>query len=98
MNALLETIQRTVEATVEGPVTHRESVAVVETFRGQTVWEGMVEVFDVSQPPPAVVYGWAVESDQGPQYVTVKGEPPADSPLAAVRVWLVSQSKKGVAG
>jgi hypothetical protein len=33
-------------------------------------------------------------NDQGPQYVTVKGVPPADSPLAAVRVWLVGQSKK----
>ncbi|MDR3404473.1 MAG: hypothetical protein P4L99_18375 [Chthoniobacter sp.] len=94
MSEPLDTIQRTVEATVEGPVTHRESVAVVETFRGQIVWEGMVEVFDVAQPPPVVAYGWAVESDQGPQYVTVKGVPPADSPLAAVRVWLVSQAKK----
>lgn len=95
MSDTLETIQRTVEATVEGPVTHRESVPIVETFRGQTVWEGIVEVFDVGEPPPAVAYGWAVDSDQGPQYVTVKGEPPADSPLAAVRVWLVSQSKIG---
>ena len=94
MNDLLETIKRTVEATVEGTVTHRESVAVVETFRGQTVWEGMVEVFDVDTPPPAVAYGWAVESDQGLQHVTVKGEPPADSPLAAVRVWLVSKARK----
>lgn len=94
MNITLETIKRTVEATVEGVVTHRESVPVVETFRGQTVWEGMVEVFDVTSPPPAVAYGWAVESDKGPQYVTVKGEPPADSPLAAVRVWLVSEARK----
>jgi hypothetical protein len=94
MSGVLDLIQRTVEATVEGPVKHRESVAVVETFRGETVWEGMVEVFDVAEPPPAVAYGWAVESDQGPQYVTVKGVPPADSPLAAVRVWLVSQARK----
>ena len=94
MSAIFDSIKIAVEATVEGPVTHRESVAVVETFRGQTVWEGMVEVFDVTIPPPAVAYGWAVESDQGPQYVTVKGVPPAESPLAAVRVWLVAQSKK----
>lgn len=94
MKDTLETIKRTVEATVEGPVTHRESVPVVETFRGQTVWEGVVEVFDVAAPPPAVAYGWAVEGDKGPQYVTVKGEPPADSPLAAVRVWLVSEARK----
>lgn len=94
MSAVFDDIKRAVEATVEGAVTHRESVAVVETFRGQTIWEGMVEVFDVAEPPPAVAYGWAMKGDQGPQYVTVKGVPPADSPLAAVRVWLVSQAKK----
>lgn len=63
MNDLLETIKRTVEATVEGPVTHRESVAVVETFRGQTVWEGMVEVFDVAAPPPAGSEESALDGD-----------------------------------
>ena len=94
MSELQDKIKATVEATVKGPVTHRESVPIVETFRGQAVWEGIVEVFDVTEPPPSVAYGWAVESDQGPQYVTVKGEPPADSPLAAVRVWLVSQARK----
>jgi len=92
--AVFDDIKRAVEATVEGPVTHRETVAIVETFRGQTVWEGMVEVFDVATPPPTVAYGWAVESDEGPQYVTVRGEPPATSPLAAVRVWLISQARK----
>ena len=94
MSAIYDSIKIAVEATVEGVVTHRESVPVVETFRGQTVWEGVVEVFDVTAPPPAVAYGWAVEGDSGPQYIAVKGVPPADSPLAAVRVWLVSQSKK----
>ena len=94
MSALIDKITRAVERTVNGPVTHRESVPIVETFRGQTVWEGVVEVFDVATPPPALAYGWAVEGDGGPQYIAVKGEPPADSPLAAVRVWLVSQSKR----
>jgi hypothetical protein len=94
MKDVLVAIQLAVGASVEGPVTHKESVAVVETFRGQTVLEGMVEVFDVAEPPPAVAYGWVVQGDQGPQYVTVKGEPPATSPLAAVRVWLVSQARK----
>jgi hypothetical protein len=94
VSTLLDKITRAVESTVEGTVTHRESIPVVETFRGQTVWKGTVEVFDVAEPPPAVAYGWAVESDAGPQYVTVKGQPPASSPIAAVRVWLVAQSKK----
>lgn len=94
MNALLDKITRAVERTVDGAVTHRESVPVVETFRGQTVWEGVVEVFDVSTPPPTLAYGWAVEGEHEPQYVAVLGKPPVDSPLAAVRVWLVSQARK----
>ena len=94
MSTTLDKITRAVERTVEGVVTHRESAPVVETFRGQTVWEGIVEVFDVAEPPPAVAYGWAVESDKGTQYVAVIGEPHADSPVAAVRVWLVSQAHK----
>ena len=93
MNAVLEQIKRAVERTVEGAVVHVESVPVVETFGGQIGWEGVVEVFelcDPSQDDPDKAYGWAVESDQGPQYVAVKGAPPVDSPLAAVRVWVVS--------
>lgn len=74
-------------------VTHLESVPVVETFRGQLVWQGMVEVFTVAAPPPAQAYAWAVESDSGPQYVAVLGVPPINSPLDAVRAWIVSSRK-----
>jgi hypothetical protein len=66
----------------------------VETFRGQTIWQGMVEVYAVASPPPDKVYAWAVENGDDPQYIAVLGTPPIDSPLAAVRVWLVSLSKK----
>lgn len=90
-------IQKAVERTVGGKVSHTESAAVVETFRGQTVWQGMVEVFKVEQPPPTLAYGWAVDADGGPDYVTVLGVPPIDSPLAAVRAWIVSTTKKGKA-
>lgn len=91
---VLKHIQRAVERAVEGPVKHRETVAVVETFRGQTVWQGAVEVFDVDAPPPAVAYGWLVDADPEPQYIAVLGKPPVDSALTAVRMWLVSQARK----
>jgi hypothetical protein len=94
MSTPLDKITRAVELSVEGSVTHRESVAIIETFRGQTVWEGMVEVFDVDTPPPATAYGWFVGPEDARQYVAVLGEPPATSPLAAVRAWLVSQARK----
>ena len=58
---------------------HLESVPIVETFRGQTVWEEGVEVFKVSTPPPDRTYGWAVDHPSGPQYIAVLGKPPVDS-------------------
>jgi len=66
---------------------------LVETFRGAVVWEGIVTQFesDIGR-----VYAWAVESDSGPQYVTVLQTPPVDSPLSAVRAWLVSQTKNQI--
>jgi hypothetical protein len=86
--------QLAVERATGRKAIHLESVPIVETFRGQTVWQGTVEVFAVANPPPARAYGWAVDSDQGPQWVAVLGTPPINTPLDAVRAWLVSQSRK----
>ena len=36
-----------IESQHGGSATHVESVPVKETFQGQTVWEGVVEVFDL---------------------------------------------------
>jgi hypothetical protein len=88
-------IQKAVELTAGGKVSHVESAPVIETFRGKIVWHGVVEVFKVEKPPPALAYGWAVESDSGPDYVAVLGTPPINSPLAAVRAWIVADAKKG---
>jgi hypothetical protein len=85
--------QLAVERATGSPVEHVESVPVVETFRGKTLWQGIVEVFRVLKTPPERAYGWAVEGKKEPQYVAVLGNPPVDSPIAAVRVWLVAQSK-----
>jgi hypothetical protein len=44
--------------------THVESVPVKEIFRGETVWEGIVEVFDLTGHATAHrVYAWAHETD-----------------------------------
>ncbi|MGA3172442.1 MAG: hypothetical protein ABSE62_15680 [Chthoniobacteraceae bacterium] len=90
------TLKEAVERSVRGDAKHLESVPVVETFRGQIVWDGIVEVFTVAKPPPDRAYVWKVESATGPEpeYVTVLGNPPIDSPLAAVRAWLVSEARK----
>lgn len=90
----VESAQMAAERATDSAVTHLASVPVVETFRGQTVWQGMVEVFTVATPPPDRVYAWAVENGVDPQYVAVLGTPPINSPIDAVRAWIVSQHGK----
>jgi hypothetical protein len=70
--------------------THVETVPVKETFQGQTVWEGDVEVFDLADHPKASrVYAWSHDtgdSDNPRQHITVLQIPPATTPLRAVQV------------
>ena len=44
--------------------THVESVPVKETFQGQTIWDGIVEVFDLKGHPKANrAYAWVHHTD-----------------------------------
>src|SRR5271168_3098368 len=75
----------------------RETVPVHETFQGQTVWQGEVEVFDLNGHPKAKrAYGWSHRDgpdDQGERFVTVLELPPVDSPQSAVKVAIVAEVK-----
>ena len=43
---------------------HVDSVPVKEVFQGKTVWDGIVEVFDLRDHPTASrVYAWAHDTD-----------------------------------
>jgi hypothetical protein len=72
---------------------HVESVPVKETFQGKTVWEGVVEVFELKGHPNASrLYAWANEaiSRTDPKhYVTVLHTHPIISPVLAVRAAIV---------
>ena len=76
--------------------THVESVPINDTFKGQTVWEGVVDVFDVKNHPHIKrAYGWQYKDDNGEtQYATVLGVIPINSPLGAVRAFIASQAEK----
>jgi len=78
--------------------THVESVAVHEVFRGQSVWRGEVEVFDLSGHPKASrCYAWGERKnpdDPGAEIITVLELPPVDSPESAVKVGVSYQVKK----
>jgi len=73
---------------------HVESVPVKETFQGRTVWEGIVEVFELHGHPKAVkAYAWSHEAD-GPKkrkHVTVLHVEPITSAAAAVRAAIVQE-------
>jgi len=47
-----------------GKATHLESVPVTESFQGQTVWDGVVEVFHLKgHPKTDKVYAWSHNTD-----------------------------------
>ena len=78
--------------------THRESVLVKEVFNGKTVWEGIVEVFELhghSQANTAYAWTHATDDPDVPKRsVTVLHVPPAVSPITAVRVAIMQELKE----
>jgi hypothetical protein len=76
---------------------HIESVPVHEVFRGQTVWQGVVEVFAlVNHPKAKRCYAWSHregDNDQGERFVAVLQIPPVYSPQSAVQVSIAAEAK-----
>lgn len=76
---------------------HVASVPVVEKFREKTVWDGVVEVFDLKDHPSAFrVYAWvhdADDPDHPRRHVTVLHQHPIQSAHDAVRVAIVQDYK-----
>jgi hypothetical protein len=95
VNEYLEELRGVIRRLHGVEATHVESVPVKEMFRGQTVWDGVVEVFDLRGHPTANrVYAWAHDTDdpQKPRrHVTVLHIPPVTSALAAVKAAIVQE-------
>ena len=73
-----------------------ETVPVTETFEGKTVWQGEVEVFELSGHPKAShAYAWShqTEKNHKTRYVTVLQIPPVTSPQTAVRAAVAAEIK-----
>lgn len=84
-----------------GRATHVQSVPVKETHAGQTVWEGVVHVFDLADNPKATrAYAWSspIEGSSKKRYFAVLHMGAIKSPLDAVRAAIVAEhrgAKKG---
>ena len=77
--------------------TYVKTVSVHEVFRGETVWQGDVEVFDLTGHPKAKrAYAWGHldgEKDERTRFVAVLEIPPVDSAQKAVQVQIVKDVK-----
>lgn len=90
----VDALRDVIERLHGGKATHRESVPVKEEFQGQTVWDGIVEVFHLEgHPKTDKVYAWMHDPGEGkpPRHVTVLHIHPALSPIAAVRAFIVQE-------
>jgi hypothetical protein len=74
---------------------HIESVPVKEVFNGQTVWDGVVEIFTLSGHLVAsTVYAWTHDTDdpENPhRHVTVLGVHPIRSARDAVKAAIAQE-------
>lgn len=74
---------------------HIESVPVKEIFQGKTVWEGIVEVFElIGHPKATKLYAWSHKTDNPKKPnrdVTVLHVGPITSPLLAVRAVILQE-------
>ena len=72
-------------------------VPVRKVFRGETIWQGDVEVFDLQGHPKAKhAYAWGHldgKHDQRTRFVAVLEIPPVDSAQKAVQVQIVKDVK-----
>ena len=85
----MKEVRLAVERLHECKARRLKSVPQKEIFQGKTVWDGVVEVFELSghaQAKRCYAWGhWEDEAGKQTRIVTVLGVPPVDSPLAAVR-------------
>ena len=73
---------------------HFASEAVVELFRGEMAWDGVVETFNLSGHPKAKwCHTWSYEENGETQYVTVLELPPVDSAESAVKVAIAAEAR-----
>ena len=75
--------------------THLRSKAVHEAFHGETVGEGIVDVFArKGHPTPRLAYAWSYETDDGGRrYVAVLGVRPIKTEGDAVRGCIAAERR-----
>ena len=89
-------LKQAVERLHGGTATFAQSVPVRETFEGNTVWEGVVHVFDLTRHPTATrAYAWSspIEGSTKRRFFAVLHTERINSPLEAVRAAIVAEHR-----
>jgi len=92
----IERLQTVIRKLHKCDAEHLGSESVKEVFRGQTVWDGTVEVFTVTGHPRAKrAYAWS--QNQGTpqeQFTAVLELPPVKSAVDAVRASIIAANQR----
>jgi hypothetical protein len=89
-------LKRAIESQHGGAATLAQSVPVKETHSGETVWEGVVHVFDLEGHPKAKrAYAWSspIEGRERRRFFAVLHMGPIKSPADAVRAAIVAEHR-----
>ena len=74
-----------------------QAVRVKETFKDETVWDGLVQIFNLIDHPKAMrCYAWshAIDESTKRRFVAVLHQEQVTSPGAAVRASIVPQARE----
>ena len=91
---VIEQLQQVIYELHGVKATHRESVPVKESWKGQTIWDGVVEVFHLhGHSATDTAYAWLHDTGdpENPMPVTVLHIDPALSPAKAVQAFIVQE-------
>ena len=94
MDASKDELKSAIEKEHGGKATHHHAVPVNEKERGQSIWHGIVHVFDLADHPKAKrAYAWANPDDDGKKtkIVTMLHSDTAKGPIEAVRAALAAE-------
>jgi len=91
-------LKQAVESQHGGTATLLQSVHVRETFRGDSVWDGIVHVYKLTGHPTATrAYAWSspIEGSTKRRFFAVLDIPPIMSPVDAVRAAIAAEQRAG---
>jgi hypothetical protein len=98
-NEYIERLKLTIEHLHKCSAVHVLTVPVNEQFKGQSVWQGEVEVFTLFGHPKArQCYAWSHadgQDDSKERIVTVLQIPPVQSAETAIRASIMADGQKG---